>query len=241
LTEPSRPGPAAGNGGCAETTLERLARLLDDRSSCRGFLPTLVQRPLIERVLATAQCTASWCNSQPWQVIVTSGEATETFRKALYAHASRALEGQPDFEFPREYRGVYLDRRRAAGLELYKAVGVQRDDDAGRRRQSLENFRFFGAPHVALVSTDAALGLYGAVDCGGYIANFLLAAHAAGLACVAQAALAFHSPFVRSHFDLNEDRRLVCGIAFGYADLDHPANRVRTDRAPIAEVVAWKT
>ena len=38
-----------------------LERLLQRRFSCRGFLPGPVAPELIERVLALAQRTASWC------------------------------------------------------------------------------------------------------------------------------------------------------------------------------------
>ena len=59
-------------------------------------------------------------------------------------------------------------------------MGVARGDREGYRRQELRNFQLFDAPHVAVISTDAALGEYGAIDCGGYVATFLLAAQANG-------------------------------------------------------------
>ena len=50
-----------------------LEELLNERFSCRAFLPKPVARATIERVLRVAQRTASWCNSQPWQVVIASG------------------------------------------------------------------------------------------------------------------------------------------------------------------------
>jgi hypothetical protein len=37
-----------------------------------------------------AQKTASWCNSQPWRVIVTSGVETDRFREAMYKAANNS-------------------------------------------------------------------------------------------------------------------------------------------------------
>ena len=88
------------------------------------------------------------------------------------------------------------------------------------RKQALENFNFFGAPHVAIIHTDEALGVYGAIDCGAYVGNFMLAAQALGLGTIPQAALARHSGLIRRHFGLGDDRRVVCGISFGFADRD---------------------
>ena len=101
--------------------------------------------------------------------------------------------------------GVYAERRRASGYGLYTALGIERSDHDARAGQMLENFRFFGAPHVALITTDAGLGTYGAVDCGGYVATFLSAATSLGVATCAQAALALYSDGVREHLGLGED------------------------------------
>jgi nitroreductase len=186
-----------------------------------------------------AQRTASWNNVQPWNVIVTEGQGTERFRAALLARARAGDKPVRDFPFPREYREPYQARRRECGFALYAAVGVQRGDKAGYIRQGLENYRLFGAPHVALISTDEALGVYGAVDCGAYVSTFMLAARALGVASIAQAALASHSDLVRAHFALPEEQRFVCGISFGYADEAHPVNGYRTTRLTGAEAARF--
>ena len=103
----------------------------------------------------------------------------------------------------------------------------------------MENFNFFGAPHVAIIHTDEALGVYGAVDCGGYVTSFMLAAQALGLATVPQAALAHHAAEIREHLKLGDDRKVVCGISFGYADREHKANGYRTSRAGLSDVVRF--
>src|SRR5690349_14011726 len=214
-----------------------LEELLNERYSVRAFLPQPVPRETIDHVLQVAQRTASWCNSQPWQVVIASGDAKERFRTLIHAEAASGAPENTDFPFPREYRGVYLDRRRESGFQLYNTLGIPRGDKAGYAKQALENFNFFGAPHVAIVHTDEALGVYGAIDCGGYVTSFMLAAQALGVATIPQAALASHSDVVRQHFGLGEDRRVVCGVSFGYPDRTHKANSYRTSRAAIAESV----
>ncbi len=219
--------------------IDVLEDLLASRFSCRAFLSEPVPRATIERILAAAQKTASWCNSQPWRLQITSGEATRKFREVMYRAASSGRPTSGDFAFPREYRGVYLERRRESGFQLYNSLGIERGDKAAYARQALENFNFFGAPHVAIVHTDEALGVYGAIDCGGYVTSFVLAAQALGIATIPQAALAFHSDVVRHHFGLGEDRKVVCGISFGFADRTHKANSYRTSRAAIADAATF--
>src|SRR5437868_8287215 len=216
-----------------------LEELLHERYSVRAFLPREVPRETIAHVLAVAQRTASWCNSQPWQVVIASGEARERFRKLIYAEAASGAPDGHDFPPPREYLGVYLERRRESGFQLYNTLGIARGDKAAYARQALENYNFFGAPHVAVIHTDEALGVYGAIDCGAYVSNFVLAAQALGLGTIAQAALARHSGMIRGHFALPDDRRVVCGISFGFADHAHRINSYRTSRAGLAETVRF--
>ncbi|MES2999510.1 MAG: nitroreductase [Pseudomonadota bacterium] len=219
--------------------LQRFDELLRRRHSCRGFLATPVPRTAIEQVLATAQRTASWCNAQPWKAHIVSGAPLEALRSDLFARALAGVAAAPELEWPREYRGVYQARRRECGWELYRAAGIEKGDRQASAQQSRENFRLFGAPHLAIISSDEALGTHGVMDCGAWVANFMLAASAAGIASIAQAALASWPDILRKHLDIGEDRRIVCGISFGYEDTAHAANGFRTTRAAIDEVVSW--
>jgi nitroreductase len=209
---------------------------LNRRYSCRAFRPDPVPSEIIDEVFTLAQRTASWCNTQPWLVHLLCGEAITRFSKGLTEHAQTAAV-RADFETPAAYVGVYQQRRRDTGFALYKSVGIARDDYAGRTAQGLKNFSFFGAPYTAIITTDRNQGVYGAIDCGAYVANLLLALHSRGLASIPQAAIATHSDFVRSFLELPDDRMVVCAVSFGWGDHDHAANGFRTDRADLADVV----
>ena len=105
----------------------------------------------------------------------------------------------------------------------------------------MRNFELFDAPHVAIVTTSAELGVYGAVDCGLYLMTFLLAAEGLGLAAAPQAALASYSPFLHDYFAIPEDRNILAGISFGYPDREHPVNTFRTTRARLTDSITWHT
>lgn len=216
--------------------IEVLERLLATRWSCRGYRPEPVDPATVERLLQAARRTPSWCNTQPWQVHVLSGHAARELSAQMLASLDRA---GTDFDFPQGYTGVHRERRRECGWQLYDAVGIARGDRERSFREGLRNFELFDAPHVAVISSPAELGTYGAVDCGLYVQTFLLAAHALGLGACAQAALAGHAPLLHEHLGLGEDRRVVCGISFGHPDPDHPTNTYRTSRADLTETVTF--
>ncbi|MGH6625685.1 MAG: nitroreductase family protein [Burkholderiaceae bacterium] len=220
--------------------LAALDRLTASRSTCRAYQPRALDGELIRNIVDMASRSASWCNVQPWQLVITeSPESTERFRQALAAHAASHPEMKSDLPFPPGYEGVHAQRRREAGYALYKALGITREDTARRDSQSFENFRLFGAPHVAIVTVPAQLGPYAAVDAGGFVASFLLSAHGHGVATTPQAALARHAHFVRGYFGIPDTQHMVCGISFGYAEANHPVNKYRTSRASVDELVRF--
>ena len=158
-----------------------ISRMLTERFSCRAYRNESVPHDIIQTMFRLAQSAASWCNSQPWHVHVTEGEATERFRETFYKRAlsdaaAGAMVPESDFPFPAAYKGVYKERQREVGWQLYDAVGVAYGDRQASARQALENFRLFGAPHALVITTERDLGTYGVLDCGSYLGTLLLAA-----------------------------------------------------------------
>lgn len=219
--------------------LNALTTLLTERHSCRAFLARPVPREQIEQIVASATRVPSWCNAQPWQVVITSGTETDQFRDALQNEVETSAPA-PDLPFPSGYSGVYKDRRRTCGWALYKALGIEKGDRTASARQMLENYALFGAPHCAIISSPAELGPYGAMDCGGFVTAFALAAQALGVASIPQAAVVAYGPFLHRYFAISDDHLILCAISFGYPDKDHPANSFRTERAPPDDVIDWR-
>lgn len=207
-----------------------LDRLLRARQSCRAFRPEPLPEATITGIVDAARWAGSWSNIQPWdQMIVTRPRTTAELSRAFLARAEAHPEVASDIPYPDSYPEPYMARRREVGFGLYAALGIARADRAARHGHHLNNFRFFGAPHVALLSVPRAIGPYALLDIGAFVGAFMLAAEARGIGSLAQAALAQHAGVVRQVFDLPEDRDFVCGIAFGHP-ADHAANRFRSSR-----------
>jgi nitroreductase len=221
------------------TAIDTLATLLEDRYSCRAFRADPVPDADLTRIVETARHVPSWCNAQPWQVEITRGAATDRLRKALLETASAGTPPAPDLDWPKKYSGAYSERRRTCGFQLYDAVGIEKSDRAGRMAQMLRNYAFFDAPHVVILHSPAELGPYGAMDTGGFVTAFTLAATALGVATIPQAAVAAYAPLLKEHLGIADDRLILCAISLGYADPDAPANSFRTERADVDDIIGW--
>lgn len=202
------------------------------RRSIRRFLDKPVPRDALNRIIESAIYAPSGHNIQPWKLYVVSGETKANITAAILKAAAEddPSEHQPEYEYyPTEWFEPYLSRRRALGYALYERLGIDRADKAGRRRQMLENFKFFGAPVGMFVSFDRRLETGTFMDIGMFIQSILIGARAEGLATCGQAAFCWYHKIIRAQLGMEDTELLACGLSLGYADPDAPEN------APLAE------
>ena len=127
-------------------------------------------------------------------------------------------------------------------MQLYSALGIEREDKDRRREQWIENYRSFGAPVVLYLYLESHLvtGASGAyVDLGIFLQSLMLAALEEGLATCPQQALAEYPQIVKRRLGIGDDCILLCGIALGYEDTNAPINQYRTPRVELAEFVRY--
>jgi nitroreductase len=131
------------------------------------------------------------------------------------------------------FEGDYRRLQVECAQELYGAMGVTRDDKKGRLDAMVQNYAFFGAPHVAFVCMERTFDIGVALDVGMYMQTLMLALWSRGVGSCAQAALAAHEEITRELLDIPEHLRILCGLSFGYEDPRVPANRARQARDAI--------
>ena len=211
-----------------------------NRKSNRAFLDKPVPDKLVTDILECARWAPSGVNSQPWKVAVLTGETKEQLGEALVKCHVNGVKVNPDYQYyPSEIMEPYITRKRACGHALYTALGIERNDLKTRKAQWMKNYRGFGAPVLLFFFIDARLEKGSWVDMGMFIQNVMLAARGNGLETCPQAALGEYPDIVRSLLDIHKTKKLVCGMALGYANYDDPSYKYRTDREPVKEFVQW--
>jgi hypothetical protein len=66
-----------------------------------------------------------------------------------------------------------------------------------------------------------------------YAQTLMLAMTAHGIGCCAQGALRQYPQVVRDFFEIDDSINILMGLAFGYEDTGHPANRTRVGREQV--------
>lgn len=211
-----------------------VSEAIKNRHSCRAFLDKPVKQEIILQILEIARFAPSGVNTQPWQVSVVSGSIKQKIGEAIIREREAGVPENPDYHYyPTEWREPYKTRRKACGLALYSSIQIALEEKEKRKAAWYRNYFFFGAPVGLLFFLDKDLEKGSWVDMGMFIQNVMLAARGLGLETCPQAAMAEYPDIVRGLLQIPSEKALLCGMALGYEDLNHPINQYRTTREPI--------
>ena len=213
-------------------------QLARSRRSIRGFLPEPVDAALLTQVFETAAFAPSNCNTQPWQSHVVSGEPRDRLSRTFMQTIAEGKYSM-DYSYDANYEGVFRKRQLDVGILLYRALGVTREDRAGKRQAFLRNLKFFDAPHVVFIFMPDWCGIREACDVGMYTQNLMLAMRAQGIASCPQTILGYDADSVRRELGIDAEMKLLFGISFGYEDPSLPENQIVPERATLGELVQF--
>lgn len=220
---------------------ESFAALARSRKSARGFKNQAVRKEVIDEIIDVAKWAPSSYNTQTWRVHAVTGEVLDRIRKG---NVDNTLAGKPhvrDFPYKEEYKGEHRQRQIEVAIQLFEAMGIERDDKEKRTDWMLRGFRQFDAP-VSLVLTynkylePAGISQFGL---GALAYGIVLAAWDQGIGCVINGQGIMQSDVVREHAGIPDDESIMICIAMGYPEEDFPANQVRSTRAPNSDFVTY--
>ncbi len=202
------------------------------RISVRAFRPDPVSGEVVREILEIAARAPSGGNLQPWKVCALAGEPLAELKTLAAAKMAEGGE-EPEYDvYPPNLWDPFRTRRFVCGEDLYAAIGITREDKAGRLRQLAKNIEFFGAPVGIFFSLDRKLGPPQWSDLGMYMQTVMLLAVERGLDTCPQEFWARVPRTVAGFIGLPEDHMLFSGMALGWRDDEAPINSLRTRRDP---------
>lgn len=207
------------------------------RKSVRQMMPDKeISKDEIIGLLEVAAKTASWSNSQPWEVFVVSGDSLVKINEIWREEMSEGIpDSRPDLTFPhreewQQYKR-YQDNVIGFGQsrkEYAEEIGIGEEEWMKMTLESLSN-NYFSSALVILALHESAT-TYSHYDLGAFATNFMLAAEEMGYSTITAASIVFFADRIREVIDVPEDIKLVVGIGIGYADEDHPLNKPESPR-----------
>ena len=219
----------------------QFSQLIKARKSIRGYLQKPVPREVIEEIIEVAKWAPSSMNTQPWHVHAVTGAVLDRIRQGNSDNMLAGVPPKRDFPMKESYEGVHRRRQIDVAVQLFDAMGIERDDKARRTDWVMRGFRQFDAP-VSLVLTydkylePAAISQF---DLGAFSHAIVLAAWERGLGCVINGQGIMQSKVVREIAGIPEDQNIMICIAMGYPDPSFVANEVKSVREDNATFVRY--
>jgi nitroreductase len=206
--------------------------VLRSRRSVRAFRPDAVPAAQVLDILRAAASAPSNSNTQPWRVHVVTGAPMKALGDALVT-AFRHGDFPPPDHFPDPLPDELQARQADFGARYYGALGIARDDAAGRTDQTQRNFSFFGAPVGLIFSIDSRLTRHSWLDLGLFVQNVMVAARSRGLDTCPQVSFARYHRVIASHLPMSAHEVTACGMSMGLADADAGVNRMVVPRRAV--------
>ncbi len=209
------------------------------RRSIRRFKPDPVPPELLSEIIDTARWSPSYKNSQPWEVVLLSGEKKQALSRMLLEKLENGDNRCPDLAAPTSWPEAIKARIDHMMQARQKATGIDLSAPENVIKSKRANFNFYHAPHGIYLLQDCSLSEWSLFDLGLFAQSLMLAAHAKGLGSVPQAYLTDYAEEIKEFLAIPASKRLVLGISIGYPDLDAPANNMGRERVESSEFVTW--
>ena len=217
-----------------------LREAVRQRRSIRQFLPKPVPEEMIRELIADALWAPSWGNTQPWEIVVATGEKLEAFKKKNMEALAAGKAFQTDVPMPQVWPEAYLNRYKSLGKSVLTSLAIPREDKQARAQHFVKMFGLFDAPAIILVNIDKALSLeYAMLDVGIFLQAFCLLAHGRELGTCIMAAVVNYADIVRELFAIPENKTIVMGAILGWPDPEAAVNQFERQRGGLDKFVRW--
>ncbi|MFH2129943.1 MAG: nitroreductase [bacterium] len=218
-----------------------LTDALVQRKSIRGFKPDPVPKETIEKILEAAINAPSAMNTQPWEMFVVAGDVLDKIKKGNIEALTSGTPPRPEMAFLEKFQNEYKQRQVGLAVQLFKLMGIAREDGQAKFGWMQRGFRFFDAPAAIILTYDKILdpALLSYFDLGCLTQSICLAALNYDLGTCIHSQGVMYPQVTRKHVDIPDSKKIFISISIGYPDWDFAANKVQSGREPVTNVTKW--
>ncbi len=210
------------------------------RRSIRRFKPEPVPEKLIREILDAARWSPSWGNTQPWEIVVVTGETLERFKNSNRKQLLDGAASAPDTPMPSVWPDLLKRRYTDVGKKVLASLEIARGDQEARLRYAGDMSALFDAPCLLLFCVEGSLPrAYAMLDIGAVLQTVCLLTHDRGLGTCILAASVIYPALIREIIPIAEQKAIIIGVAMGFPDGGSPINNFDRERAATDEFTTW--
>ncbi len=184
------------------------------RKSIRAYKPDPIPKEVLREVLDAAIQAPSAMNTQPWGITVVTGEALDNLRRANVDAFRSGVPTHPETSHV-GFDGVHRQRQVELAIQIFKLMGIAREDKQKRAEWAQRSLRHFDAPAAIILTIDKALdnSAMSYMDIGAIMQTICLAALKYGLGTCIEDQGIMYPELVRKYTGIPESRRIMIAIA----------------------------
>lgn len=208
------------------------------RKSIRGYKPDPVPKEVLAEILEIASRAPSSMNTQPWEFTVIAGDVLEKIKRANVEKFNAGEPGNMGWEIEK-FKDKCRERQVALAIQLFKLMGIAREEREKRTDWERRGFRNFDAPAAIIISVDKEHLPRTQFDIGSISQTIALVALKYGLGTCIQDQGITYPDILREFAGIPESKQMIICLTIGYPDGDFPANKVESEREPIDNITTW--
>jgi nitroreductase len=209
------------------------------RHSIRAFRSEPISRDVLQKIIDAARNSPSYTNTQPWEMVVVSGEKKNELSQELLKLAAGNATARPDIPLPTNWPPELEARTREHGARRLNILGIERDDKVQREKFRLMNFEFYSAPCAVFLFMYESLGEWSLFDMGLFTQNLILTAHSMGIGSCIQASVTEYAPEIKKILNIQDNWKLIACISMGYPDSEAKLNKYYSIKKEPEDFLHW--
>ncbi len=203
--------------------------LMKERHSCRKFQSKPIPEETLKDIIAISLNAPSWCNSQPWNIYVASGNTMEEIRKEWISKGKAKVKGYADLK--PGHRTDFSERSQKTMGVFFKSW-----ENLPNKNEAEESNSFiFNAPTMVYLTLPKGHIPYSILDLGGLEMSIMLAAKDHGVDSIPAYTTIMYPDVLRKILKISEKEDIVIGVALGYEEKcllnDHRSVKLTLDEA----------
>ena len=186
--------------------------LMKERHSCRKFQSKPIPEEVLKDIISISLMAPSWCNSQPWNIYVATGNTLEEIRKEWMAKGKDKVKGYGDLDAG--HRTDFSERSQGKMAEFFKSW-----EHLPNPKEADEcNYYLFNAPAMVYLTINKGHTKYSVLDLGGIEMSIMLAAKDHGVDSIPAYMTIMYPDVLRKYLKISDKEDIVIGIALGYEE-----------------------
>ena len=174
---------------------------MKERHSCRKFQSKPIPEATLKDIISIALMAPSWCNSQPWNIYVASGNIMQEIRKEWIAKGKEKVKGYADVN--PGHRTNFSERSQASMAKFYKSA----EDLPNKNEAQIANITLFNAPTIVYLTLNKGHIPYSVLDLGGLEMSIMLAAKDHGVDSIPAYTTIMYPDVLRKHLKISQEQQ----------------------------------